>query len=95
MKAMLILDYMPENCSDCEFQYISSGAGSIETCSIESKACEVTGNYMRPEWCPLKSFCYCKECRNQPECLTYAHWWLLKVPKERQFCSVGVGKDKD
>lgn len=92
MKAVLILDHMPESCSDCEFQYF--GFGVIhEYCTIAQNQCEVTGNYIRPEWCPLKSFCYCKECRNQPECLTYAHWWLLKVPEERQFCGAGVKKD--
>lgn len=46
MKAMVVLDEMPESCSDCEFQYMSSK----EICGLELLECEVTGNYIRPEW---------------------------------------------
>ena len=56
MKAILVIDKMPESCKDCRLKYFDNGddayfGGSTERCVIDGSEISISGRY---DDCPLR-----------------------------------------
>ena len=78
MKAILVIDEMPESCKDCLLKYFDNGddayfGGVTERCVIDGSEISMNGRY---DDCPLKPLPKEKESRHTEDyCDGWAEGW--------------------
>ena len=70
MKAILIIDEMPECCADCPCSFFERGTPNLNL--ICGPTQEDVNNIGKPDWCPLKEF---PEKKNSEHTESYNDGW--------------------